>query len=130
MRTAPDPIRRLACLGGADHRERLRLSRKDARQLEMLLKNRGSGAGPAELAYRFGEVAARDLILLDSAASETLLPVGMAEGLAHGAAACFPVRPKDLMPGLKGAALGARLKELEARWIASGFTLTRAELLA
>ena len=48
----------------------------------------------------------------------------------RGAKARFPVKPADLMPGLEGAALGARLKELEARWIASGLTLTRAELLA
>lgn len=126
----PDPIRRLACLGGSDHRERLRLSRRDARQLAVLLENRGSGAGPAELAYRFGQAPARDLTLLDSAVSETHLPAGMAKNLALGAAARFPVRPRDLMPGLRGAALGARLKELESRWIASGFTLTRAELLA
>ena len=29
-----------------------------------------------------------------------------------------------------GPALGAKLKELEARWIASGFTLSREQLLA
>ena len=33
------------------------------------------------------------------------------------------------MPRLQGAALGAALRAAEARWIASGFTLTRAQLL-
>jgi poly(A) polymerase len=33
------------------------------------------------------------------------------------------------MPALQGAALGARLRELESRWIASGFVLTRDDLL-
>jgi poly(A) polymerase len=33
------------------------------------------------------------------------------------------------MPGLQGPALGARLKELEARWIASDFALSREALL-
>lgn len=126
----PDPIRRLACLVGSDHSERLRLSRKHARRLAVLLNNRASGAGPSELAYRFGEAAARDLVLLDSAVSETHLPADLTQDLALGAAARFPVRPGDLMPGLTGEALGARLRQLEARWIASGFTLTRAELLA
>ena len=45
------------------------------------------------------------------------------------AAAVFPVRPADLMPALSGPALGARLRALEARWIASGFTLRREDLL-
>jgi poly(A) polymerase len=31
--------------------------------------------------------------------------------------------------GLQGPALGDRMREIEACWIASGFTLTRAELL-
>jgi poly(A) polymerase len=39
------------------------------------------------------------------------------------------VKARDLMPELQGPALGARLKELEDRWIASGFRLTRDELL-
>ena len=33
------------------------------------------------------------------------------------------------MPALNGPELGAKLKELETRWIASNFTLTRAQLL-
>ena len=35
----------------------------------------------------------------------------------------------DLPETLKGPAIGARLREVEARWIASGFTLDRAALL-
>ena len=35
----------------------------------------------------------------------------------------------DLIPAYEGPALGARLAALEARWIASGFTLTREALL-
>ena len=33
------------------------------------------------------------------------------------------------MPALHGEALGARLKELEARWLASDLTLDREALL-
>ena len=47
-----------------------------------------------------------------------------AEGLT------LPVTPADLMAlGLSGPALGDRLREIERRWIASGFTLTRTDLL-
>jgi poly(A) polymerase len=34
------------------------------------------------------------------------------------------------MPAYEGPRLGQRLKELEQRWIDSGFTLTRDDLLA
>ena len=47
-----------------------------------------------------------------------------------GAGQKFPVSAKDLMPALEGAALGTRLAELESRWIKSGFSLSRDELLA
>ena len=40
------------------------------------------------------------------------------------------VSGRDLMPGLKDKALGARLAELETKWIESGFSLTREELLS
>ena len=52
------------------------------------------------------------------------------QALAQGAAARFPVSSSDLMPGLQGPALGARLRMLEDRWIGSGFVLERADLLA
>ena len=46
------------------------------------------------------------------------------------AAAVLPVKAADLMPDLLGPELGAKLKQIEARWIASNFTLTRDELLS
>ncbi|MEC9311262.1 MAG: hypothetical protein VYA97_05855, partial [Pseudomonadota bacterium] len=48
----------------------------------------------------------------------------------HGSAQTCPVAARDLMPDLSGAALGAALKQLESDWIASGFSLDRAALLA
>ena len=33
------------------------------------------------------------------------------------------------MPALQGEALGARMRQLQARWLASDLTLTRADLL-
>ena len=58
------------------------------------------------------------------------LPCGWQAEIAHGSAAHFPVRARDLMPALSGAALGARMKELEERWLASGLRLSREQLLA
>lgn len=126
----PDPIRRLAALGGEDAADRLRLSKAQARQLDLLRSAVAEGAGPGELAYRHGAQTARDVMLLRSAMAGQPLPDGLEREIATGAAAAFPVSAADLRPGLEGPALGARLRELEDRWIASGFALTRDDLLS
>lgn len=124
---APGWLRRLAALGG--DAEGLRLSKAEARQHDLLRAAIESGAGAAELAYRHGEGIARAAILIRAASGLALSPDWQAE-IATGAAARFPLGAADLMPRLQGAALGKRLAELEARWIASGFTLSREQLLA
>jgi poly(A) polymerase len=125
----PDPIRRLAALGGEQVADRLRLSRAEAARLATLRDEMGTPTPPAALAYTHGAEAARDIILLRAALFETPPAPGAEAEIAKGAAAEFPVKPADLMPRLQGPALGAALKEMETRWIASGFTLTRDELL-
>jgi len=125
----PDPIRRLACLGGEDHMERLRLSKADFRRLERLLEHRGTFATPEELAYRLGREEARNVVLVTSAMLDTPVPTSLEVRLEKGASAEFPIRPRDLMPDYEGPALGARLRDLEDAWIASGFALAREDLL-
>ncbi|PTE23775.1 CCA tRNA nucleotidyltransferase [Cereibacter changlensis JA139] len=122
-------LRRLAVLGGEEAAERLRLSRAEAARLALLRDGIGSLQGPGELAYRHGAGAATDILLARAALLETPLPEGWEAALAEGAAAKLPISAADLMPALQGAALGARLREIEARWIASGFRLTREALL-
>jgi poly(A) polymerase len=122
-------MRRLACLGGDEYMDRLRLSKAEARHLDRLRTNIASTAGPAELGYRLGAEEGRDVVLLNAALLEAPVPADVSAALATGAAATFPVGPRDLMPAHKGPALGARLAALENRWIASGFTLTRDDLL-
>jgi poly(A) polymerase len=105
----------------------LRLSRADRRRLEAIAA--AMGGDPAAGAYRHGAEAARDAALIAAASLGTAPPPDLAARVARGAAARFPLRAADL-PGLKGPELGAALKRLEADWIASGFTLDRAALLA
>ncbi len=126
---SPDPMRRLAVLGGEDVADRLRLSKADARTVEVLREQAGAAAGAAELGYRQGLNTALGVIALRAALFETPVNMGDATAAAHGAAAQFPVAARDLMPALSGPELGAKLKELEARWIASDFKLTAAQLL-
>ncbi|MDF0601327.1 CCA tRNA nucleotidyltransferase [Psychromarinibacter sp. C21-152] len=125
----PEAIRRLAVLGGEEAAGHLRLSKKDARRLERLRAAATVDMGPAELGYRLGLAEARDAVLIRAALMESPLPPDAAGDIARGAEAEFPVTAKDLMPDYKGAALGERLTSLETRWIASGFTLTRDELV-
>ena len=126
----PDPMRRLAALGGDDPAERLRLSNADERRRALLREAAEEGTGPGELAWRHGAEVARDAALVRSAMLGVPLPPDMEAAIASGAAATFPVRAADLMPGVTGPALGARLAQLEAAWIASDFTLDRDALLS
>ena len=124
----PDRLRRLALIGGEEVSDRLRLSKADRRRLEVL---RAAATGPmhaAELGYRLGQDDGRDACSSGPRSRAGALRTDL-DDIARGASAEFPIRPADLMPDYEGAALGARLRELEARWIASGFTLRRADLL-
>jgi poly(A) polymerase len=126
---APDPMRRLACLGGDQYMERLRLSKAEARHLGRLFEHRGGPGTPEELGYRLGAGEGRDVVLLNAALLEQALPANLDESLETGAKAVFPVQPRDLMPAFQGPALGKRLAELERRWVDSGFRLGRDALL-
>ncbi len=125
----PDPILRLAALGGSELQACLRLSKAEARRLQAL---RDAASGPStvsELAYRLGLDMARSAALLRAALLEQPVLPDLETELQRGSGATFPVVAADLMPDLAGAALGAGLKQLERAWIESGFTLSRAQLL-
>ncbi len=126
----PDPLRRLAALGGQDIARHLRLSRADAARLDRLTQAASDTQGPAELGYRLKQPDARDALLLRCALLEQPWPPRATEQIDQGAHAQFPVTARDLMPAYRHAALGARLKLLERAWIASGFALDKAALLA
>ncbi|MCM2561951.1 CCA tRNA nucleotidyltransferase [Lutimaribacter sp. EGI FJ00015] len=126
---SPDPMRRLAALGGHEVDERLRLSKANARRLAEYRAGLEADLPPAALGYRHGGDAARDILLLRAAMmGQPLDPLAVARA-SEGAAQVFPVKAADLMPEYQGPALGVRLNELEQRWIDSGFALTRDQLL-
>lgn len=125
----PDPLRRLAALGGEEVPDALRLSRAQARRLVRLSDGMGSAMGPGELGYRLGEEEALGVLALRAALSNALLDGAAAEAARRGAARRLPVAAADLAP-LSGPALGRRLDALERAWIDSGFTLPRSALLA
>ncbi|KPU84798.1 poly(A) polymerase [Marinosulfonomonas sp. PRT-SC04] len=126
----PDPIRRLAALGGADVKASLRLSKTEARNLWKLREDIGSSRQPAELGYRLGAGLARDVIFLRAALLEMPLDPDATSQARNGAKATFPVTAVDLMPTYQGVALGQKLSDLEAKWIKSGFVLSKEQILA
>lgn len=121
----PDPLRRLAVLGGET--PDLRLPRAAARRLQQIRAGALSGESAAVLGWRFGAQTARDALLVRAALSGMALDDAAPE-IARGAAAVFPVSAADL-PGLEGLALGKKLKALERRWLGSDLRLTRDALL-
>jgi poly(A) polymerase len=126
---SPDPIRRLAAIGGVGIPDRLRLSRKDTARLVRLTEAVSSPMAAGELGYRLGPEAVDVLALRAAALGQPLDPNQIALA-RHGVTQTLPVSASDLMPALTGPALGDRLRQIEARWIASGFTLGKDALLS
>jgi len=127
---SPNPIRRLAALGGPEMGEHLRLSKAQLTSWTILRDQAVGTKGAAELGYRFGETRARDVLLLRAALLETPILPNLETDIARGASANFPLSARDLMPEITGKALGETLKRLESDWIVSGFCLDRDALLA
>lgn len=123
-------LRRLAALGGTGQAGGLRLSGSETKALNNLSEAIESTTGPAELAYRLGADMTFDVMLLRAAVFGMKMPSELESEIDRGKNAKFPIKAADLMPGLEGPGLGAKLAELESRWIASGFELSREQLLA
>ncbi|TNC48199.1 CCA tRNA nucleotidyltransferase [Rubellimicrobium rubrum] len=125
----PDPLRRLAAIGGEEPVDRLRLSRAQGNRLARLLEGMSTVTSPGELGYRLGAEDALDILALRAALSNALMTAEDADRARQGAAQRFPLSAADLAP-LSGSALGQRLRTLEQAWIDSGFGLRPEALLS
>jgi poly(A) polymerase len=126
---APDWRRRLVVLGGGPSKATLRLSRQEASAMAALRAAVADIDTPVVVGWKLGADLGRDAILARAAMLEQPLPPDWERELSRGATARFPVTASDLMPTYTAEALGAKLKALEAKWLASGLTLGREELL-
>lgn len=120
---SPNSTRRLVALGG--ERDRWRLSNAMQKSVDV----RSQDMPLLALAYRHGAAAATDRYLIEQASMTQPVDPARIAAFEDAAAQVFPLKAADLMPDLQGAALGDALKTAEAKWIASGFTLTKADLL-
>ena len=125
----PNPMRRLAALGGQGVGDSLRLSNRQVKELESLHGGIESSESLAAIAFQEGADLALSIALLRSAMLEMPLAPDFAKDIAQGAVAQFPVTASDLMPKFSGKALGEQLKQMESDWMASGFSLSRDALL-
>lgn len=123
---APDRIARLAALCDEAAAATLRLSKPEQRRHAALRDAAMSGEPPHVLGYRLKADAAQALALR-AAFFEQPLPEGWQAELALGAQAQFPLKAADLP--LQGPALGAKLKALEALWLAQRCAPSRDDLL-
>lgn len=126
---AVDPMRRLAALGGMNVAQILRLSKAQARALSQYRDGIGSMMGFAEIAYRHGGGTAKGVYALRCAFAGSPPDMAKVDVIEAAALAEFPMKSADLIDHYQGPALGKRLKALEAEWIASNFTKTKAQLL-
>ncbi len=118
---------RLAVLGG--NSDDLRLSRAEARDVAALREAAGSVHSAAGLGYLLGADLGADAVLVRAALMEQALPDAWQPEVARGAAAVMPVTAADLMDQVQGPALGARLREIENRWLAADLRAGRESLL-
>ena len=123
----PRWLRRLVVLGGDT--ANLRLSKSETRDVAALRDALANPHTPAVIGWKLGEALAADALLARAASLGGPPPPGWQDEVQRGAKARFPVTAADLMPALQGEALGARMKELQARWLASNLTLSRKDLL-
>lgn len=125
----PNPLRRLALIGGEDPAHALRMSRKSARDLRVLRDGMQNTMPPAELGYRLGAEAAIDVMLNRAAMMGAALDQGDLDIARHGARQTCPIQASDITDRFHGPTLGEALKRAEAAYIASGFTLSKKQLL-
>ncbi len=139
--SGPDPILRLGALLCDDEYplsqsfERLRLSTRQQNRLLALENYHGllSGLNPKATLYKLGRLTFLDQLYLLWA--DDPAHADLHETLAFAMEweiPVFPVQGKDLLAlgHPPGPDIGARLKDMEAYWIAHDFELDKAQLLA
>ncbi len=139
----PEPMRRLMALLPRRQRDvgevsaRLKLSKEEAVRLAAWADAAlphvlgGNKTALAEIFYRFTPAAALDRAAIEAASGAPGDLAGVARLAAIWQRPKFPLGgPDALAAGLRGPTIGAALGQLEEAWIASGFRLTRDDLLS
>ncbi|PKP83204.1 MAG: CCA tRNA nucleotidyltransferase [Alphaproteobacteria bacterium HGW-Alphaproteobacteria-18] len=139
----PDPMQRLMVLlprrqrDASEAASALRLSNQEAARLQAWADpalGHVLALGPAarrEAFYRFRPQTVLDRALIEAASGGEGALAAILQDKASWMRPVFPVTGDDaLAAGLKGPEIGKRLHTLEQAWIASGFRLSREDLVS
>ena len=126
----PNWIGRLVALGGEDVSGRLRLSKSDQRTYCAVQQAAFEDVSLLGVAFENGAEIATQAYLIRCAIAESLPDVSYVEQLTSAEQQRFPIVAANLMPAYQGPALGIRLAQLKTAWIASGFTMSKEELIS
>jgi len=135
---SPDPMRRLALVTrGGDPRDTGRSLRLSNENMADLRARRASSTliktteDARRLGYQRGQVAAKDVLLIQHAEDGSAPDVKVIKALEEGAKQKMPVSSRDLMAiGIEaGPGLGEMLKKVEKLWIDSDFVMDKATLI-
>ena len=110
--TPPEPLRRLAVLGGQDVSDALRLSKAQAKHLASIQAALGATLTDKALGYVYGADAAWSAMLINAAMAAVPLSSTRRNELIGGAQAEYTVKARDLPAELSGPAIGKELSEL------------------
>lgn len=124
-----DWMTRLVVLGGSGQVDALRLTNAEGAKLRAILRVIETGMRPSAAAFEYGARTARAGITALAALTQNPTPVDVENSIARGVAAKFPIAAADL-PNKTGKELGDALREMQTRWIASEFTLSKDALLS
>lgn len=127
---SPSWIRRLSALCHEGNcAELLRLSKDETRKQSELAKAMAGKWSLNEAGYHLGVTAGIDYALLSSSRGKPL-PETWRQQISDASNARLPISARDLMPPLKGPAVGQGLRAAEQLWLSGGFTASRADLIA
>ena len=126
----PNPLRRLAVLTAKDQKAALRLSTAQAKAHHAIAAMARQNAAPHVHGYRLGREGGLSSWLVHSALLERPVMQADLDQICAAAGQVFPLKAADVMPTLAGRALGQALRRAEADWLASQFTMGRAEMIA
>ena len=127
---SPCATRRLAAYTEDNLKLHLRFSNKTAKTHKILRDEAKGPKGAAELAYRYNEKLALDIILVRASLQGTEFSKDIFNQIKLGSTVEFPIKSSDLAEYFSGPKLGEMLTFLEQKWIESNFTLNRKQLIA
>lgn len=125
----PDAARMLYLLGTPALNGQPELPRRTRLHLDSIRKCLDDDMSVDQAGYRFGLMEAISSALLRATLGDQIPPADLCDRAYHAAVQKMPVAASDLIPLVERTEISRHLRKMEDSWIASGFTMTKQELL-